>query len=175
MSTFNRLEVMAVWGFFRIFVRLLPQATCYKQMEHHLYIGLGSNLGDRRATLEEALQLVGRHVGRVVRVSAYCESEPWGFRSDNRFLNAAALVLTDLSPRECLRRTQHIERKLGRTRKSENGVYHDRTIDIDLLLYDDLCVQEPDLTLPHPRIRERDFVRLPLQEILEPQSPFPCS
>ena len=135
-------------------------------MEHRLYIGLGSNLGDRRALIEEALQLIDERIGQVSRVSSYYETEPWGFQSDNRFLNAAALVLTNLSPQKCLKKAQHIERMLGRTEKSINGIYHDRTIDIDLLLYDDLHIDTPDLLIPHPLIEERDFVRLPLQEIL---------
>ena len=135
-------------------------------MKHSLYIGLGSNLGDRKALIMEALRLVGLQVGSVERVSSMMETEPWGFDSENQFLNAAALVLTTLSPHECLRRTQHIERMLGRRRKSTDGHYHDRPIDIDLLRYDDLEIHENELTLPHPRIEEREFVKIPLQEIL---------
>ena len=134
-------------------------------MKHSLYIGLGSNLGDRKALIMEALRLVGLQVGRVVRVSSMIETEPCGFDSDNKFLNAAAFVLTTLSPHECLRCTQRIERMLGRRQKSTDGHYHDRPIDIDLLMYDDLEIHEPDLTLPHPRIGEREFVKIPLQEI----------
>ena len=144
-------------------------------MEHDLYIGLGSNLGNRQAVIEEALQLIGSRIGRVSRLSSYYESEPWGFSSENRFLNAAALVVTSLSPRECLHETQQIERLLGRTQKSVDGIYHDRIIDIDLLLYDDLHISYPDLVLPHPGIQERDFVRFPLQEIFQPQPSSPCS
>ena len=81
------------------------------------------------------------------------------------FLNAAALVLTTLSPRECLTETQRIERKLGRRKKSKDGKYHDRPIDIDLLLYDDWEINTPELTLPHPLMEQRDFVKLPLAEI----------
>ena len=136
-------------------------------MEHRLYIGLGSNLGDRSALLDAALQLIDERVGRVVRVSSYYETEPWGFQSDNIFLNAAALVITTLSPQRCLKETQHIERQLGRVDKSVDGAFQDRPIDIDLLMYDDLEVNEPDLTLPHPHIEEREFVQIPLQEILD--------
>ncbi|MBO4612947.1 MAG: 2-amino-4-hydroxy-6-hydroxymethyldihydropteridine diphosphokinase [Bacteroidaceae bacterium] len=135
-------------------------------MEHQLYLGLGSNLGDRKALLDEALQLIDERVGQVVRVSSYYETEPWGFQSDNVFLNAAALVITNLSPQRCLKETQRIERQLGRTDKTEDGVFQDRTIDIDLLMYDDLHIEEPDLILPHPHIEDREFVQLPLQEIL---------
>ena len=123
-------------------------------------------MGDRKALIMEALRLVGLQVGRVERTSSLIETEPWGFQSANKFLNAAALVITCLSPQECLERTQHIERMLGRTRKSTDGQYHDRPIDIDLLMYDDLTLHTRDLTLPHPRIAERDFVRIPLEEIL---------
>lgn len=136
-------------------------------MEHRLYIGLGSNLGDRSALLDEALRLIDERVGRVVRVSSYYETEPWGFQSDNLFLNAAALVITTLSPQRCLKETQHIERQLGRVDKTVDGAFQDRPIDIDLLMYDDLEVNEPDLTLPHPHIEEREFVQIPLQEILD--------
>lgn len=136
-------------------------------MEHRLYIGLGSNLGDRSALLDEALQMIDERVGRVVRVSSYYETEPWGFQSDNLFLNAAALVITTLSPQRCLKETQHIERQLGRVDKTVDGAFQDRPIDIDLLMYDDLEVNEPDLTLPHPHIEEREFVQIPLQEILD--------
>ena len=136
-------------------------------MEHRLYIGLGSNLGDRSALLDEALRLIDERVGHVVRVSSYYETEPWGFQSDNLFLNAAALVITTLSPQRCLKETQHIERQLGRVDKTVDGAFQDRPIDIDLLMYDDLEVNEPDLTLPHPHIEEREFVQIPLQEILD--------
>ena len=136
-------------------------------MEHRLYIGLGSTLGDRSALLDEDVRLIDERVGHVVRVSSYYETEPWGFQSDNIFLNAAALVITTLSPQRCLKETQHIERQLGRVDKSVDGAFQDRPIDIDLLMYDDLEVNEPDLTLPHPHIEEREFVQIPLQEILD--------
>lgn len=136
-------------------------------MEHRLFIGLGSNLGDRSALLDEALRLIDERVGHVLRVSSYYETEPWGFQSDNLFLNAAALVITTLSPQHCLKETQHIERQLGRVDKTVDGAFQDRPIDIDLLMYDDLEVNEPDLTLPHPHIEEREFVQIPLQEILD--------
>ena len=133
---------------------------------HRLYIGLGSNLGDRRALIHEALRLVDLCVGHVERVSSLYETEPWGYESPNTYLNCAARVVTHLSPFECLTTTQQIERMLGRTQKTVDGQYHDRPIDIDLLFYDNLHLSSPTLTLPHPRIDERDFVKLPLQEIM---------
>lgn len=135
---------------------------------HTLYLGLGSNLGDRHALIREAIRLLGERVGEVARVSRVMETEPWGYVSDNKFLNAACCVHTSLTPEECLKRTQEIERTLGRGQKSRGHVYHDRTIDIDLLMYDRLRVSTPTLTLPHPHIMERDFVRIPLQEIMPP-------
>ena len=131
-----------------------------------LYLSLGSNLGDRAENLHRAIALIEERVGTVQRVSSFIETEPWGFESKHPFLNAACLVLTTLSPMECLDATQQIERELGRKRKSKNGKYHDRPIDIDLLMYDDLTLSTPRLTLPHPRMQERDFVMIPLREIL---------
>ena len=135
---------------------------------HTLYLGLGSNLGDRRTYISQAIRLLQERVGEVESVSSIMETEPWGFLSDNKFLNAACRVSTVLTPEECLKETKEIERTLGRGQKSQGGVYHDRTIDIDLLMYDDLHICTPSLTLPHPRIMERDFVRIPLQEVMAP-------
>jgi len=109
--------------------------------------------------------LAGR-VGRVLRCSSYIETEPWGFSSPNRFLNACVCVSTPLQPLELLHATQDIERMLGRTSKSADGIYHDRTIDIDILLYDDITVDTPQLHIPHPLMWERDFVMRPLMEII---------
>ena len=134
---------------------------------HKLYISLGSNLGNKEEKLRRAIELINERIGSVLRTSSFIETEPWGFQSENTFLNAACLVETQLTPRQCLRETQKIERLLGRTRKSKDGVYHDRPIDIDLLLYDDLQINEGDLILPHPHMQERDFVMIPLREIME--------
>lgn len=131
-----------------------------------LYLSLGSNLGDREKMLHHAIALIGERIGTVQRVSSFIETEPWGFQSEHPFLNAACLVLTTLSPEQCLKETQRIERELGRTTKSKDGIYHDRPIDIDLLLYDNLKISTPTLTLPHPRMEERDFVMVPLREIM---------
>lgn len=131
-----------------------------------LYLGLGSNLGNREANIRQAIDLIGERVGKVVRTSSFIETEPWGFDSEHRFINAVCLVETELQPLECLHETQRIERQLGRKRKSRKGIYHDRPIDIDLLLYDDVHLESRELTLPHPHIEERDFVRIPLEEIM---------
>lgn len=140
--------------------------------KHQLYLGLGSNLGDRERNLREAIRLLGERVGEVTRQSSFIETEPWGFQSDNRFLNAAVLCLTDKTPREVLQLTQQIERDMGRRKvtdvKSPSRQYADRTVDIDILLYDDLTIDEPDLKVPHPLMYERDFVMLPLKQITNP-------
>ena len=139
---------------------------------HKLYISLGSNLGNKEEKLHRAIELINERIGSVLRTSSFIETEPWGFQSENTFLNAACLVETELTPMQCLRETQKIERLLGRTQKSTDGKYHDRPIDLDLLLYDDLQVNEEDLILPHPHMQERDFVMIPLREIMED---FECS
>lgn len=142
---------------------------------HTVYLSLGSNLGDRELMLRRAVQLIGERVGRIERLSSFHETAPWGFSSENMFINAAVCVSTSLSPRELLEATQDVERELGRKVKSVDGQYHDRPIDIDILLYDDIRVDEPDLKIPHPRMNERDFVMKPLGEILEISSPLPAS
>ena len=138
-------------------------------MAHQVYLGLGSNLGDREQHIRQAVTLIGERVGQVVRQSSLIETEPWGFESENRFLNGVILVDTLLAPRQVLKATQQIERDLGRkknvNRKSQNRHYSDRPIDIDILLYDDLTVDEPGLTIPHPLMQERDFVMIPLEQI----------
>ena len=132
---------------------------------HRVFLGLGSNLGDKEANIRNAISLIGERVGLVVRQSSLISTEPWGFESDNQFVNACVLCETTLTPRQVLLATQKIERELGRTHKSVGGYYADRLIDIDILLYDDLRVDEPDLQIPHPLMLERDFVMIPLGEI----------
>ena len=130
-----------------------------------LYLSLGTNLGDRQKNLSLALELIGHEVGTVVSASDVIETEPWGFDSSNSFLNMAIKVDTPLKPLEVLHVTQEIERKLGRTQKSVNKEYHDRLSDIDILLYDDLVMNTPELTIPHPLMYQREFVMKPLAQI----------
>jgi 2-amino-4-hydroxy-6-hydroxymethyldihydropteridine diphosphokinase len=132
---------------------------------HKIYLGLGSNLGNRKENLAYAIRFIGERVGKVLRVSSFIETEPWGFESENTFVNAVILCETDLTPRQLLGATQKIEREMGRQKKSTDGGYSDRCIDIDILLYDDLRVDEPDLQIPHPLMLKRDFVMIPLREI----------
>ena len=132
---------------------------------HKVYLGLGSNLGDCRKNLERAIRLIGDRVGQVTRQSSFIETEPWGFESLHKFMNAVILCETTRSPREVLLLTQQIERDMGRMKKSVSGGYADRAIDIDILLYDDVTIDEPDLKIPHPLMHQRDFVMRPLNEI----------
>ena len=132
---------------------------------HVVYLGLGSNMGDRRSLLLRACEEIAERVGLVECCSSFIETEPWGFESDHPFLNAVICIDTVLTPSELLQATQDIEQRLGRTQKSTGGCYHDRPIDIDILLYDDLAVDEPDLKIPHPLMEQRDFVMRPLNEI----------
>ena len=134
-------------------------------IDHQVYLGLGSNLGDKAWNLSEAIRLIGERVGQVLRQSSFIVTEPWGFQSDNSFLNAVILCETDKTPREVLLLTQQIERDMGRRQKSVSVGYADRIIDIDILLYDDLTIDEPDLKIPHPLMHQRDFVMRPLHEI----------
>ena len=133
---------------------------------HTVYLSLGSNLGDKEQNLMSAISEIARRIGDITAQSAFLETEPWGYDSKNTFLNAAVCVETELSPLDLLHTTQQIERDLGRTHKSQQGQYHDRTIDIDILLYDDLHIQTPELTIPHPLMQQRDFVLIPLKEIM---------
>lgn len=130
-----------------------------------VYLGLGTNLGDKEQNLRAAVQEIEKRIGKVVSLSAFYATAPWGFQSENSFLNAAAGVMTTLSPQETLSETQQIEKKLGRTRKSVNGCYGDRLIDIDLLLYEDWTLNEGNLVIPHPLMTDRRFVMEPLAEI----------
>lgn len=145
-----------------------------RRIMHTVYLGLGSNLGDKTANLDRAITLIGERVGMVLRRSSFIESEPWGFQSDNRFLNAVILCTTEKTPHQVLNLTQQIERELGRKKPyRQTGTlpsgrrYADRPIDIDILLYDDLHIDTPDLKIPHPLMHERDFVMQPLNEIRE--------
>ena len=136
-------------------------------MKHKVYFSLGSNLGDKEGNIREAISRIGELIGEVDRQSTLLATEPWGFESDNTFVNAAIRCTTSLSPFEILNITQNIERAMGRTLKSVDGQYHDRIIDIDILIYDDLHITTPQLALPHPLMKERDFVMIPLKEILQ--------
>ena len=128
------------------------------------YVGLGANLGDRAATLARAIDLLGGRPGiDVVAVSSFRETDPVGYLDQPRFLNAAVAIETSLAPTAVLATLLDVERELGRVR--EGPRYGPRTVDLDLLLMDDLFVDEPGLELPHPRLHERPFALEPLAEL----------
>ena len=129
-----------------------------------VYLGLGTNIGNRRGNLVKAAALLAERVGDILALSGFMETEPWGFDSENLFLNAAIKMETPLTPDELLSATQAIEREMGREKKSD-GTYHDRVIDIDILLYDNRVIEQPGLIVPHPLMQERLFVMAPLAEI----------
>lgn len=137
---------------------------------HKVYFSIGTNIGNRKRQMAQAIEALGRRVGEVTSQSAVIETEPWGYSSPNKFLNACVCCLTALSPRQVLAVTKQIERDMGRVTKTTGGNYQDRIIDIDILLYDDLHIDEPDLKIPHPLMHQRDFVMKPLREILKPEA-----
>lgn len=146
-----------------------------------IYFGIGTNLGNREENLRRAIEMLHERVGECLACSSIYRSAPQGFVSENEFANVVAVCQSNYSPEEILAITQQIEREMGRTEKSENGVYHDRIIDIDLLqavtqssssFEEENCTEGEEvvcktktLTLPHPRMQERDFVMIPLREV----------
>lgn len=131
-------------------------------------IALGSNLpsrfGDRADNLREALRRLG-DLGQVTAISSFHDTDPVGYADQPRFLNAAALLQTDLSPLDLLRGLLAVEHSMGRIRATDTPPKGPRIIDLDLLLYGNLVLNDPDLTLPHPALHERRFVLAPLAEI----------
>lgn len=128
------------------------------------YLLLGADIGDKKTTFANVKQQVGERVGRTIRESALYESTPWGFESDTIFLNQVLEVDTSLSPIELLDSLQQIELEFGRIRSGNR--YESRLIDIDILFYDYLVIDTPQLTLPHPRIPDRMFTLAPLYELI---------
>lgn len=129
-----------------------------------IYLGLGSNLGDKETNLLQAIEQIEKQIGPIVARSVFFVSEPWGFDSGNTFLNACVVADTAFSPTDTLRCLQRIEKALGRPERV-SGEYKDRVIDLDILFYDDLVLEDSNLTLPHPLLHLRNFVLTPLAEI----------
>ena len=128
------------------------------------YVGLGSNLGEREASLRGAVDLLEANPEiQVVAVSRFRETDPVGLLDQPRFLNGAAAIETELSPQELLAALLEVERGLGRIRGGER--YGPRTVDLDLLVYGDVTLAEPGLEIPHPRLHERRFALEPLAEL----------
>ena len=128
------------------------------------FIGLGTNLGDKTRNINKAIQLIGIEAGDVVNISPLYCSKPWGFASENDFVNAVILIDTKLDPLALLEKITYLERKMGRTARIE-GEYSDRIIDMDILLYENRIINLPKLSIPHPLLHKRDFVLVPLAEI----------
>lgn len=127
------------------------------------YLLLGSNIGDSRLYLEQAVALISSKIGETVQASSLYTSEPWGFSSEQWFVNQVIEIETHLTPEELLQNLLLIEKKLGRERN--NAQYASRTIDIDILFYENKIIQTELLIIPHPRLHLRKFVLLPLAEI----------
>ena len=128
-----------------------------------VYLGIGTNLGDREKNIDEALRLIKEHIGQIKQVSSFYKTEPWGFTSENDFLNIALEVDTRLKPSGLLGRMLMIEAQMGRLR--EGRKYVSRVIDLDILLYGDKVLEEETLVIPHPKLHERRFALVPLNEI----------
>jgi len=129
-----------------------------------VYISLGTNLGDKEQNLRTAIVQIEAMCGKVEQTSSIYSSAPWGFESFNNFLNQVVLIETLLSPKELMHSLLTIEKQLGRNRTSKTG-YQDRIIDLDILFYDNLLINEEGLIIPHPKLHERNFVLQPLLEI----------
>jgi len=128
-----------------------------------VFLGIGTNLGDREENLREALTMIEKYIGRIICSSSVYETEPWGFQSENEFLNIVIEVITRLKPSGLLGRLLMIESIIGRVR--EGTGYKSRIIDIDILFYGDEIMETKALTIPHPNLHRRRFVLLPLSEI----------
>ena len=132
---------------------------------HDVYLALGSNLGNKKENIEQAYASISDRIGQIVQKSSLYETNPEGFDSENGFINTVCHVKTLLNPEGVLDVAEIIEFEMGRRVKSENRVYSDRTIDIDLLFFDDHVITSPRLIIPHPHLHERTFVLEPLAEI----------
>ena len=133
-----------------------------------VYLSLGSNLGDRVGFVQQATSLLGAHSEiNIVATSSFYESEPWKMDSDNWFVNAVVQISTSLSPEALLDECHRIEEQLGRKRVNANNVYQDRTIDIDIIFYDKLIMNNEKLTIPHKHFHKRVFMLVPMLEIAE--------
>lgn len=129
------------------------------------YIALGSNLDEPRHQLLEAIRRMRLRGLQIHSIAPFVETRPVGFASEHLFLNSVVAVLTTATPAELLAQLQEIEREMGRLHKSHDGIYSDRVIDLDILLYDQRVVTTPELTIPHSRMCERAFVLQPLSHI----------
>ena len=131
----------------------------------HIFLNLGSNLGDRRHNLSRAIAAIEKEFG-YFELSHTVESEPWGYDSPNPYLNVGMMIISDLEPLEILHKLQAIERSINpASHRNPDGSYADRYIDIDIIAIDDLVIDTEELTVPHPRMMEREFVITPMMEL----------
>jgi 2-amino-4-hydroxy-6-hydroxymethyldihydropteridine diphosphokinase len=130
---------------------------------HRVFLLIGSNRGERFEMLEVARQIISRRIGKIRSFSSIYETEPWGFKDEMNFMNQAVEVLTECLPEDLMIKILEIEKLMGRNRVSQG--YQSRKIDIDILFYDDKVLETDDLVIPHPRLQERRFVLVPLNEI----------
>ena len=128
-----------------------------------LFLLLGGNLGDKAEIFRNASELISESIGRVIKKSSVYETEPWGFESEDMFWNQVLVLDTEMLPEEVLINIKQIEDQIGRIRKEDR--YVSRLIDIDLLFYDDLTLETDQLQIPHPRMQDRRFVLVPLNEV----------
>lgn len=126
--------------------------------------GLGSNLGDRFAALQRAMELIREEAGEIIAASSVWETEPWGFDADEQFLNMVIVMETALEPKGLIQLFRSIEGRMGR-KKSGGGKYESRVIDLDILFWDDRVISLPGLEVPHPKLHSRRFVLEPLMEV----------
>ncbi len=143
-------------------------------MQHSVFLLLGSNLGDRERNLLMACSGISKSIGTILKISSVYETEPWGFEDNSPFYNQALEAETALSPEELLQEIHRIEKRLGRVRQEpecssgsvcSSTVYSSRTIDVDILFYDSRILFTEELMIPHPRLHERRFTLVPLNEI----------
>ena len=141
-----------------------------KRTLNRTLISLGSNLGNKIQHLNQAIQKIEKSVGKIEFISSFHESKAWGYDSENLFMNACITCYTILSPFELLKKLKEIEREMGRV-KTVDG-YEDRCIDLDIIFYNVDSIQTEILTIPHPHVKIRDFVMIPLTEIVKENDPF---
>jgi len=131
---------------------------------HQVFLSAGGNLNNTEEKFERLFSLLQERAGKIMLKSSYYQSDAWGFESEYPFINIALEIQTELSPFELLRETKSIEKKLGREEKTTTS-YQDRTMDIDIIFYDNAIIKTLNLEIPHPRMHLRDFVLTPLNEI----------
>jgi len=133
------------------------------QSMYKVYLGIGGNIGNKQNNFDNVYQIIENVLGKIIIVSSIYETPPWGFQSDDTFWNSVIVIETSNSPEELLSKIHLIEEKFGRKRGNEK--YSSREMDIDILYFDDIFIETETLIIPHPRIHQRKFVLIPLNEI----------